>query len=73
MHIQFLVNCPIITDRSSFLTQVDQDEVVELLSPRSELDPAGVSPGRPKQWAAGIGGSVIPGLGSLRIPPRGFV
>jgi hypothetical protein len=50
MHIQSLVNCPIKTDRSSFLSPVDEDEVCgAVCPPRSDLDPAGVSPGRPKQ------------------------
>jgi hypothetical protein len=59
MYIQFLVNYPITTDRSSFLSPRTQDEVVPVL-PGSDLDSAGVSPGRPKQRAASPAGCIIP-------------
>jgi hypothetical protein len=58
MHIQSLVNCSVITDRSSFLSEVDEDEVVALLFPGLDLDPVGVSPNSPKQLSAGLGGSI---------------
>jgi hypothetical protein len=70
MHIQFLVNRPVMTDRSSCLSLLNQDEAVVLSSPGSDLDPAGISPGNLKQLAAGFGESISPDHGAwgVRFP-----
>jgi hypothetical protein len=69
MDVQFVS----ISRGDSCLSLLNQDEIVVLSSPGSDLDPAGIGPGNLKQLAAGFGGSISPDFGAwgvrFRSPP----